>query len=80
MNHAIHPKYEATKITCSSCGYETTVGSTLGRPLNIEVCSHCHPFYTGKTRGAAAGGRIDAFNKRMARRGGKAEDSAEQAA
>lgn len=76
MNHEIHPKYEAIKVTCSGCGYETTVGSTLGRPLSIEVCSNCHPFYTGKTRGAAAGGRIDAFNKRFARRGGKGNEAA----
>lgn len=77
MNHAIHPEYSQIKVTCSGCGYETTVGSTYGRPLNIEVCSNCHPFYTGKTRGVAAGGRIDAFNKRFVRRGGqKAEDAA----
>ena len=47
MKADIHPNYEVIKVTCG-CGNEFTTRSTLGEDLQIEVCSSCHPFYTGK--------------------------------
>lgn len=60
----IHPKYEETKVICS-CGNEFVTRSTYGRDtLNIEVCSKCHPFYTGKQKLLNTGGRIERFQKK----------------
>ncbi|MAZ40235.1 MAG: 50S ribosomal protein L31 [Legionellales bacterium] len=64
MNNEIQPKYSQIKVICS-CGVEATVGSTLNKELQIEVCSACHPFYTGKQKANTAGGRIDRFNRRF---------------
>lgn len=60
---AIHPNYETIKVTCS-CGYAFETGSTLCKDLTIEVCSNCHPFYTGQQRVADSGGRVQRFNDR----------------
>ena len=77
MNLEIQPKFEAIKVICS-CGYETTVKSTLTKDLHIEVCSSCHNFYTGKQKGAATGGRIEQFNRRFKKQGAnQAKDKAE---
>ncbi|MBX6392517.1 MAG: 50S ribosomal protein L31, partial [Burkholderiales bacterium] len=46
MKPGIHPEYTEIQVTCS-CGNSFTTRSTLGRPLHVEVCSACHPFYTG---------------------------------
>ena len=64
MKPGIHPKYETMKATCS-CGNIITVGSTRGQAIYLDVCSACHPFYTGKQKVADTGGRIDRFNKRF---------------
>jgi large subunit ribosomal protein L31 len=74
MNLEIQPNFTQIKVTCS-CGYETTVGSTLGKDLHVEVCSSCHPFYTGKQKGNAAGGRIERFNRRFKKSSVTAEES-----
>lgn len=63
MNKAIQPKYEAVSVTCNGCGNTIETASTK-ESINVEVCSKCHPFYTGKQRAAAAKGRIDKFNKK----------------
>lgn len=64
MKADIHPKYALVKVTCS-CGATFETQSTLGKPeLSVEVCSACHPFYTGKQRLLDAGGRVDRFRKR----------------
>ena len=47
MKADIHPKYAEIKVTCS-CGNEFVTRSTLGEDLQVEVCSSCHPFYTGR--------------------------------
>ena len=47
MKTKIHPDYAEVEVTCS-CGNKFTTRSTLGKPLHVEVCSACHPFYTGK--------------------------------
>lgn len=62
MNKEIQPKYEQITVTCN-CGNTFTTGSTKDS-IRVEVCSNCHPFYTGKQRAAAAKGRIDKFNKK----------------
>ena len=69
MKPEIHPKYEAMKATCS-CGNVIETNSTLGKDILIEVCSECHPFYTGKQKIVDTAGRIDRFNKRFGGRGG----------
>jgi len=66
MKPDIHPKYEEIKVTCS-CGNTFNTRSTLGEDLTVEVCSACHPFYTGQQKMIDAGGRVDKFRKRYAR-------------
>jgi large subunit ribosomal protein L31 len=63
MKAAIHPNYNEINVTCS-CGNEFTTRSTLGEELSIEVCSACHPFYTGKQKIVDTGGRVDKFRKK----------------
>ncbi|RUO53429.1 MULTISPECIES: 50S ribosomal protein L31 [Pseudidiomarina] len=70
MKAGIHPKYEDMNVTCS-CGNTFTTRSTKGGELHLDVCSECHPFYTGKQRIMDTGGRIDKFNKRFSVLGGK---------
>ena len=67
MQTGIHPDYKAITATCS-CGATIETKSTLCKDLHIEVCSQCHPFYTGKQKVVDTGGRIDRFNKRFAKR------------
>ena len=63
MKPEIHPEYTDIKISCS-CGNEIVTRSTLGEDLQVEVCSSCHPFYTGKQKIVDTGGRVDKFRKR----------------
>ena len=65
MKDAIHPNYKAIQVTCS-CGNVFETRSTLGQDLAIEVCSSCHPFYTGKQKMVDTGGRVDRFRKKYA--------------
>lgn len=75
MKPDIHPTYhQKAKVTCS-CGAAFTVGSTLPE-IHVEVCSACHPFYTGKGKLVDTAGRVDRFRSRMEakqnlQRGGK---------
>ncbi|UTA31893.1 50S ribosomal protein L31 [Citrobacter freundii] len=64
MKKDIHPKYEEITANCS-CGNVIKIRSTVGHDLNLDVCSKCHPFYTGKQCDVATGGRVDRFNKRF---------------
>ena len=64
MQTKIHPKWYQAKVTCS-CGETFTVGSTLGPELKVEICSACHPFYTGQMKFVDAAGRVDAFKARI---------------
>jgi large subunit ribosomal protein L31 len=66
MKTGIHPEYKETTVTCG-CGNTFVTRSTLGHDLQIEVCSNCHPFYTGKQKTVDAGGRVDKFRKKYAR-------------
>ena len=62
MKTDIHPKYHLTTVTCS-CGNKFETGS-VKENLKVEVCSQCHPFYTGKQKFVDAGGRVDRFKKK----------------
>ena len=64
MKDGIHPEYAEMTATCS-CGNVMKIRSTLGKDINLDVCSACHPFYTGKQRNVDTGGRVDKFNKRF---------------
>jgi large subunit ribosomal protein L31 len=65
MKKDIHPKYSnATKVTCA-CGASFLVGSTMDK-IDIEICSQCHPFYTGNDKVLDTAGRVDRFNKKRA--------------
>jgi large subunit ribosomal protein L31 len=64
MKEGIHPNYTETTVTCS-CGNTFKTRSTVGGgALQVEVCSACHPFYTGKQKVMDVGGRVDKFKKR----------------
>jgi large subunit ribosomal protein L31 len=65
MQEAIQPKYGVMVATCS-CGNVINTRSTLAKSIHIDVCSECHPFYTGKQKTVDVGGRIDRFKKRFA--------------
>jgi len=58
-----HPEYKELTVTCS-CGNEFKTRSTLSKDLSIEVCSKCHPFYTGQQKILDTGGRVDKFRKK----------------
>ncbi len=62
MKKGIHPEYTLTKITCA-CGNVIETRSTV-KDINVEICSACHPFYTGKQKLVDTAGRIERFNKR----------------
>ncbi|MGB7068973.1 MAG: 50S ribosomal protein L31 [Pyrinomonadaceae bacterium] len=71
MKQEIHPKYDEIAVTCA-CGHSFTTRSTMGEELHIEICSECHPFFTGKQKLVDTAGRVDRFNKRYARSGAQA--------
>ena len=64
MQESIHPDYKEIKATCS-CGNVIEIKSTLTEDLQLDVCSECHPFYTGKQKLVDTGGRVDKFRKRF---------------
>ena len=65
MKEGIHPKYHEAKVSCG-CG-NTFVTGSIKPELKVDVCSKCHPVFTGQQRTVAAGGRIEKFNKRYGR-------------
>jgi large subunit ribosomal protein L31 len=65
MKAGIHPEYKDITVTCS-CGNTFATRST-GNDLQLEVCSNCHPFYTGKQKMVDTGGRVDKFRKKYTR-------------
>ena len=65
MKQGIHPEYQATTVRCS-CGEEFQTRSTVTE-LRVDICSKCHPFYTGKQKLVDTGGRVERFKRRAAR-------------
>jgi len=65
MKASIHPEYAEINVSCS-CGNTFKTRSTVGRDLQVDVCSNCHPFYTGKQKIVDTAGRVDKFRKKYA--------------
>lgn len=63
MKASGHPEYNEVQVTCS-CGNQFTTRSTMNKALHIEVCSQCHPFYTGKQKVMDTAGRIEKFKNK----------------
>ncbi|MCL2088724.1 MAG: 50S ribosomal protein L31 [Oscillospiraceae bacterium] len=63
MREGIHPNYQPTTIRCA-CGNTIETGSTK-KDINVEICSQCHPFFTGRQKLIDTGGRVDRFKKRF---------------
>lgn len=66
MKQGIHPKYNEITVHCA-CGETFTTRSTRKDDLHVEICSACHPFFTGKQKLVDTAGRVDRFNKRYGR-------------
>lgn len=64
MQEGIHPEYNHDTVVKCACGNTFTTGSTK-QELKVDVCSNCHPFYTGKQKNIDAGGRVDRFMKKF---------------
>ena len=75
MKTKIHPDYKEVEVTCS-CGTKFTTRSTLAKPLHVEVCSSCHPFYTGKQKIVDTAGRVEKFRQKYARKNTAAKPAA----
>ena len=65
MKEGIHPNYYQATVTCN-CGNTFVTGST-SEEIHVEICSKCHPFYTGQQKATQARGRVDKFNKKYHR-------------
>ena len=65
MKTEIHPTYHDAQVTCT-CGNSFTTRSTKGE-IHVEVCSECHPFYTGRQKLMDTGGRVERFQRRVAK-------------
>lgn len=65
MKKDIHPELHKAKVHCN-CGYEAEILTVKGQDVSVEICSNCHPFYTGKQRFVDTAGRIDRFRKKYA--------------
>ncbi len=68
MKKKIHPKYNSASVVTCACGATFPVGSTMDT-IDIEICSQCHPFYTGNDKVLDTAGRVDRFKKRAAASG-----------
>ena len=63
MREGIHPNFEKTTITCHCCNVMETMSTK--KDIKVEICSKCHPFFTGKQKLVDTGGRVDRFKKRF---------------
>jgi large subunit ribosomal protein L31 len=79
MKQKVHPTYYPdARVVCNGCGRTYTVGSTA-KELTVELCSNCHPFYTGKQKLVDTAGRVDRFRERAAKaKGGKKAEAKPQ--
>jgi len=78
MKTGIHPEVFETIVHCNGCNTTFTTHSTV-KDINVEICSNCHPFYTGKQKLIDTAGRVDKFKARQAKAAGHAEQAAERA-
>ena len=67
MKADIHPSYDTINVACA-CGNKFETGSTLGKDLRVEICSECHPFYTGKQKVMDSEGRVGRFKSRYGKK------------
>ncbi len=67
MKADIHPNYKTTQISCA-CGNVVDIRSTSKGVLKVEICSECHPYFTGKQKLIDTAGRVDAFNRRYGKK------------
>lgn len=74
MKTDIHPKYQEITFSCA-CGAKFVAGSTIEKKFQTEICSACHPFYTGKQKLIDSSGRVDKFRAKMKKAQEKAEKS-----
>ena len=72
MKADIHPDYHQTTVTCTCGNTFTTRSTAAGQAISAEVCSACHPFYTGKQKILDTGGRVARFQQRYAKKDAKA--------
>ncbi len=63
MRAGIHPEYKEIRVNCA-CGHSFTTRSTRGSDLSLEICSQCHPFFTGKQRIVDSTGRVERFRQK----------------
>jgi large subunit ribosomal protein L31 len=75
MKPGIHPEYKPTKITCA-CGRVSETYSTVDE-LHVEICSHCHPFFTGRQKLVDTAGRVERFRRKYGAEEGAAEQAEE---
>ena len=73
MKEGIHPEYHKTTVHCA-CGNEFETGSTM-KEINIEICSKCHPFFTGKQKLVDSAGRVERFRRKYAKFNKASEES-----
>ncbi len=66
MKDGIHPNYAESKVTCA-CG-NTFVTRSVKPAINVEICSACHPFFTGKQKFVDSEGRVDRFNRKYGKK------------
>ncbi len=64
MKEGIHPEYNEVNVICA-CGETFKTRSTKGGDIRVDICSKCHPFFTGKQKFVDAGGRVDKFRRRL---------------
>ena len=69
MRADIHPEYKVTTVRCV-CGNTWQTRSTVFDTMSVDICSACHPFYTGKQKLMDAGGRVERFQRRLEKAGG----------
>ena len=69
MKEGIHPTYKVVNVTCA-CGNTFETRSTASE-IRVEICSNCHPFYTGKQKLVDTGGRVERFQRKLAKSGRK---------
>lgn len=67
MKTGLHPKFTRSQVTCLTCNNKIEVGTTVG-DIEIEICSQCHPFYTGTQKLVDTAGRVERFNRRYKRK------------